>query len=119
MPVVVSDTSPVRALAHLNLLTVLPALFGRVLIPPIVQRELAYPPSGISNQPEPPPQPRPPEFAGKARNKPRRLRYYFCTSVAKAQAGGLDARRMGKEWRTEPGRIAAPRGPLRNSNPDP
>src|SRR5689334_19536599 len=47
MPVVVSDTSPVRALAHLNVLPVLPALFGRVLIPPIVQRELAYPPSGM------------------------------------------------------------------------
>jgi predicted nucleic acid-binding protein len=47
MPVVVSDTSPVRALAHLGLLRVLPSLFGRVLIPPGVVTELATPPAGM------------------------------------------------------------------------
>lgn len=47
MPVVVSDTSPVRALAHLHLLKILPALFGRVLIPPAVVTELAAPPQGV------------------------------------------------------------------------
>jgi predicted nucleic acid-binding protein len=47
MPVVVSDTSPVRALAHLRLLNILPGLFGRVLIPPAVVTELASPPAGV------------------------------------------------------------------------
>ncbi len=44
MAVVVSDTSPIRALAHLDLLPVLDALFGKVLIPPVVVRELFNPP---------------------------------------------------------------------------
>ena len=44
MAVVVSDTSPIRALAHLDLLPVLHALFGKVLIPPAVVRELLDPP---------------------------------------------------------------------------
>lgn len=41
--VVVSDTSPVRALNHLGLLDVLPALFGQVVVPPSVVDELANP----------------------------------------------------------------------------
>jgi predicted nucleic acid-binding protein len=41
--VVVSDTSPVRAFAHLGRLDILPALFGEVLIPPAVVAELAHP----------------------------------------------------------------------------
>ena len=44
MTVVVSDTSPIRALAHLDLLPVLQALFGKVLVPPAVVRELLDPP---------------------------------------------------------------------------
>ena len=44
MTVVVSDTSPIRALAHLDLLPVLHALFGKVLVPPAVVRELLDPP---------------------------------------------------------------------------
>ena len=43
MAIVVSDTSPVRALSHLHLLHLLPTLFGEVLIPPAVQQELAAP----------------------------------------------------------------------------
>ena len=45
MPVVVSDTSPVRALAHLGRLTLLRDLFGEVLVPPAVVAELASPKS--------------------------------------------------------------------------
>lgn len=41
MPIVVSDTSPVRALSHLGLAHLLGALFDRVLIPPAVLAELA------------------------------------------------------------------------------
>lgn len=41
MSVVVSDTSPIRALAHLNLASLLRDLYGEVLIPPEVARELA------------------------------------------------------------------------------
>ena len=44
MSLVVSDTSPVRALAYLRRLDLLPALFGTVLIPPAVVVELAQPP---------------------------------------------------------------------------
>ncbi len=40
MTVVVSDTSPIVCLAHLELLEVLPRLFGAVLIPPAVANEL-------------------------------------------------------------------------------
>ena len=43
MPVVVSDTSPLRALAHLGHLELLGALFGDVHVPPAVARELAAP----------------------------------------------------------------------------
>jgi predicted nucleic acid-binding protein len=45
--VVVSDTSPIRALAHLQLLNIIPSLFGCVLIPPAVLKELAHPPLGV------------------------------------------------------------------------
>jgi predicted nucleic acid-binding protein len=41
--IVVSDTSPIRALAHLKLLSVLQELFDEVLIPPAVAEELAHP----------------------------------------------------------------------------
>lgn len=40
MAIVVSDTSPIRALHHLGLLNVLSALFETVYIPPAVDREL-------------------------------------------------------------------------------
>lgn len=40
MPLVVSDTSPVRALNHLELLGLLRKLFGEILIPPAVSDEL-------------------------------------------------------------------------------
>src|SRR5215813_10088940 len=43
MAIVVSDTSPIRALAHLGLLDLLPRLFGDVLIPPAVLGELGTP----------------------------------------------------------------------------
>jgi predicted nucleic acid-binding protein len=39
--IIVSDTSPVRALAHLGLTSLLGSLFDRVLIPPAVLGELA------------------------------------------------------------------------------
>ena len=45
--IVVSDTSPVRALAHLGLLDLLGSLFSQVLVPPAVQAELKVPPSGL------------------------------------------------------------------------
>ncbi len=41
MAIVVSDTSPIRALAHLGLLELLAQLYGDVLVPPAVQGELA------------------------------------------------------------------------------
>jgi predicted nucleic acid-binding protein len=43
MPLVVSDTSPIRALAHLGLLDLLPALYGPILAPPAVAQELLRP----------------------------------------------------------------------------
>ena len=43
MSIIVSDTSPVRALAHLGHLEVLHSLFGEVLIPPAVVEELELP----------------------------------------------------------------------------
>lgn len=43
MPIVVSDTSPLRALAHLNRLDLLQALFGEVFVPPAVIAELQFP----------------------------------------------------------------------------
>jgi predicted nucleic acid-binding protein len=39
--VVISDTSPIRCLVHLQLNDILPKLFGDVLLPPAVVRELA------------------------------------------------------------------------------
>ena len=43
MAIIVSDTSPIRALAHLNLLQLLNALFGDVIVPPKVADELEHP----------------------------------------------------------------------------
>ncbi len=45
--IVVSDTSPIRALAHLSLLTLLPELFSEVRVPPAVDDELRRPPAGL------------------------------------------------------------------------
>lgn len=44
MIIVVSDTSPIRALNHLGLVDLLRDLFGHVLVPPGVQGELLSPP---------------------------------------------------------------------------
>lgn len=41
MPIIVSDTSPIRALSHLGLLDLLHTQFERVLIPPAVAAEIA------------------------------------------------------------------------------
>lgn len=41
MGIVVSDTSPLRALSHLGLLELLPDLFGEVMVSPAVVREAA------------------------------------------------------------------------------
>ncbi|HEX8523485.1 MAG TPA: DUF3368 domain-containing protein [Tepidisphaeraceae bacterium] len=41
--VVVSDTSPIRCLVHISHIDILPALFGKVLVPPAVVNELANP----------------------------------------------------------------------------
>lgn len=48
MLVVVSDTSPVRALAHLGHLELLRDLFERVLLPPAVVAELLYPAGSLT-----------------------------------------------------------------------
>jgi predicted nucleic acid-binding protein len=40
VPVVISDTSPLRALAHLALLDLLRQVYGQVLVPPAVEGEL-------------------------------------------------------------------------------
>jgi len=42
--VVVSDTSPIRALDFINKLNLLERLFGNVILPPAVARELLRPP---------------------------------------------------------------------------
>jgi predicted nucleic acid-binding protein len=47
LSIVVSDTSPIRALAHLGHLDLLHALFGEVLIPPAVVAELEQPRSKL------------------------------------------------------------------------
>ncbi len=47
MAVVVSDTSPIRALAHLGLLDALSKLFDQVFVPPGVASELADPPTSF------------------------------------------------------------------------
>src|SRR5205085_1604218 len=43
--IVVSDTSPLRALDHLGLSALPHLLFGDVVIPPAVERELRFPPA--------------------------------------------------------------------------
>ncbi len=45
--IIVSDTSPIRAFAHLGRLELLSALFGQVLVPPAVVRELELPTSKL------------------------------------------------------------------------
>ena len=49
MIVVVSDTSPIRALHHLGLLPILGELYGRVVVPAAVQRELLSPPPQLQH----------------------------------------------------------------------
>lgn len=46
--VVVSDTSPLRALAHLQLLKILSSFYDEVLIPPAVAAELAHAIDGVT-----------------------------------------------------------------------
>lgn len=41
--IVVSDTSPLRALAHLQRIDILASLFGEVLVPPAVEAEVREP----------------------------------------------------------------------------
>lgn len=48
MAVVVSDTSPIRALAHLGHLDLLQELFSEILIPPAVEWELRHPPKTMT-----------------------------------------------------------------------
>jgi uncharacterized protein len=45
--IVVSDTSPIRALAHLGLVPLLADLFGTVFVPPAVGSELLSPPAPL------------------------------------------------------------------------
>jgi uncharacterized protein len=45
--IVVSDTSPIRALSHLGMLGILETLFGEVIIPPAVVDELENPRSQL------------------------------------------------------------------------
>ena len=47
MSIVVSDTSPIRALDHLGLLQLLQLLYGEILIPPGVAEELSRPTSKL------------------------------------------------------------------------
>jgi predicted nucleic acid-binding protein len=47
LSIIVSDTSPIRALAHLGNLDLLHALFGEVLIPPALVVELQRPRSKL------------------------------------------------------------------------
>lgn len=47
MPVVVSDTSPLRALGHLGHLDWLAVLFDQVFLPPSVASELRRPPAAL------------------------------------------------------------------------
>jgi len=47
MPVVISDTSPVRVLIHLGHVDWLRELFGEVLVPPAVAAELRNPPARL------------------------------------------------------------------------
>jgi uncharacterized protein len=48
LSIVVSDTSPIRALAHLNLLSVLKNLFAQIIVPPAVDTELRNPAAGLT-----------------------------------------------------------------------
>ena len=48
MKVIVSDSSPIRSLYFLRLLSILPELFGEVVIPPAVLHELETPASGLT-----------------------------------------------------------------------
>lgn len=47
MAIVVSDTSPIRALAHLESMAWLNDLFESVVVPPAVAYELEHPPAGL------------------------------------------------------------------------
>jgi uncharacterized protein len=47
--VVISDTSPVRALNYLGLIDILGTLFDKVIVPPAVLHELSFPPSRIKS----------------------------------------------------------------------
>lgn len=47
MAIIVSDTSPIRALAHLSRLDLLATLFDQVLVPPAVDLELRSPPGNL------------------------------------------------------------------------
>jgi uncharacterized protein len=48
LSIIVSDTSPIRALAHLSLLQVLKDLFGQIIVPPAVDTELRHPAAGFA-----------------------------------------------------------------------
>lgn len=48
MPVVISDTSPLRALAHLGHIEWLQELFHQIRLPPAVAAELRHPPSSFA-----------------------------------------------------------------------
>jgi len=47
LSLVVSDTSPIRALAHLRQVELLQILFGDIHVPPAVASELRNPPIGL------------------------------------------------------------------------
>ena len=47
MAIVISDTSPIRALAFLNRVDLLVTLFDQVLVPPAVDEELRSPPGDL------------------------------------------------------------------------
>lgn len=48
MPVVISDTSPLRALAHLGHMDWLQELFHQIRLPPAVAAELRHPPPALA-----------------------------------------------------------------------
>lgn len=48
MPVVISDTSPLRALTHLGHMEWLQELFHHIRLPPAVAAELRHPPSSLA-----------------------------------------------------------------------
>lgn len=50
MPIVVADTGPLNYLIQIGHVNILAELFGRVLLPPIVQAELAHPDAPVSVQ---------------------------------------------------------------------